>query len=69
MARPTIKIHNSETDEIIEREMNEEELAQHEADMAAIEAAKTAEVAKATAKAELLERLGITEAEAKLLLS
>ncbi len=50
-----------------------EEIAQREADAAAwaeAEAAKEAEaVAKAAAKAELLAKLGITEDEAKLLLS
>ncbi len=50
-----------------------EEIAQREADAAAwaeAEAAKEAEaVAKAAAKADLLAKLGITEDEAKLLLS
>lgn len=50
-----------------------EEIAQREADAAAwaeAEAAREAEaVAKAAAKADLLAKLGITEDEAKLLLS
>lgn len=50
-----------------------EEIAQREADAAAFaeeQAAKEAEaVAKAAAKADLLAKLGITEDEAKLLLS
>jgi AmiR/NasT family two-component response regulator len=63
-----ITIHNTETGEIIEREMNEAELAQHQIDAAA-EKARIAEAkAKAKAKAALLEKLGITEEEAKLLL-
>ena len=66
-------IVNCETGEIIERELNAEELVQQEIDATAelIEReAKAAEAeAKAQAKAELLERLGITEDEAKLLLS
>ena len=65
----TIKIHNVETGEIVERDMNDDELAQREEDEAAqaIEAAQAK--AKALKKASLLERLGITEEEAKLLLS
>jgi len=65
----TIKIHNVETGEIIEREMNAEELAQLEADKAKAEAEASAKAVAATAKAALLEKLGITEEEAKLLLS
>jgi hypothetical protein len=67
--RPTVRFHNTETDEIIDREMNDAEFAQYEEDQAkfAAEAAKTE--AKAQAKTQLLERLGITEDEAKLLLS
>lgn len=65
----TIKIHNIETGEIIEREMNAEELIQWEAHKAAAEAKAQAAAQAAAAKAALLEKLGITEEEAKLLLS
>lgn len=66
--KPIIKIHNAETNEVIEREMTDEEFSQYQADQAA-ELAKNAEAdAKAAAKAELLAKLGITEDEAKLLL-
>lgn len=69
MTNQIVRTHNIETDEIVEREMNSEELAQLEADRAA-QAASTAEAeAKAIEKAALLEKLGITEDEAKLLLS
>jgi AmiR/NasT family two-component response regulator len=64
-----IKIHNIETGEIIEREMNTEELAQWEADNTDAKAKAEALKEIATAKAALLEKLGITEEEAKLLLS
>lgn len=61
-------IHNTETNEIIEREANLEELEQLEKDRLDAEK-EAAEIAKkAVAKAALLERLGITEEEAKLLL-
>ena len=69
MPNPIIRIHNTETDEIIDREMTETEFEQYKKDIAATEAAKAEIIAKAEAKANLLERLGITEDEAKLLLS
>lgn len=65
----TIKIHNAESGEVIEREMNAEELAQAETDRAQAEAETLAAQQAAAAKAALLEKLGITEEEAKLLLS
>ncbi len=67
------KIVNCTTGEVIERDLTDDELAQQEIDQAAFEterAIRQAEAqAKAQAKAALLERLGITEAEAKLLLA
>jgi ribosome-binding ATPase YchF (GTP1/OBG family) len=73
MTKPTIMFHNTETNEIVEREMNAEELAQWEADVAyysaKAELAKAEAEAKAAQKAALLDRLGITEDEAKLLLA
>ena len=54
-------------------ELTDAEIAQMEADRVAAEARKAEEVAQAeanaTAKAALLDRLGITADEAKLLLS
>ena len=64
-----IRIHNVETDEIIDREMTAAELKAYSAGQA-MQAAKIAEIeAVATAKADLLNRLGITAEEAALLLS
>lgn len=63
-----IKIHNIETGEVIERDMNAEELAQWQADKAQSEAEAQAKAEAEAAKAALLEKLGITEEEAKLLL-
>ena len=69
MTRPMIRIHNAETDEVIDREMTAAEVKQYEIGQAA-QFAKEAEIeAKAIAKSVLLEKLGITEDEAKLLLS
>jgi len=68
MTNPTIRLHNSSTDEIIDREMNAEEFSQYKADQAA-ELLRQAEAeAAATQKAALLARLGITADEAKLLI-
>ena len=61
--------HNVETGEIIERDATAEELAQYELDAQEREALLAEAQAKAEAKAALLERLGITEDEAKLLLA
>ena len=69
MSRPIIRIHNVETDEVIDREMTDAEFVQYEIQQAA-ETTRQAEAAtKATAKAALLTQLGITEEQAKLLLS
>jgi len=68
MTNPTIKIHNVETDEVIEREMNAEELSQLEATRAKAQAEAAAEAQKAAERAALLSKLGITEDEARLLL-
>jgi len=69
MNKPMIRFHNTETNEIIDREMNDDEFAQWQKDKAEAEARIEAEVQAATAKAALLDRLGINEAEARLLLS
>lgn len=69
MTRPLIRIHNAETNEVIDREMNDEEFAKYQ-EMEQAEQTRIIEIeAKAQAKAALLDRLGITEDEAKLLLS
>ncbi len=63
-----ITIHNVETGEVETRPMHAEELAKWENDQAAEAARIEALTAKAEAKAALLEKLGITEDEARLLL-
>jgi len=69
MTKPMVRIHNSETDEIIDREMTDAEFTQYKKrqEIAAKEEAEAE--AKETAKAALLSRLGITAEEAVLLLS
>lgn len=66
---PLIKIHNAATGEEIEREMNADELAQWHLDQQSAENQLDAEKALIDAKNDLLAKLGITEEEAKLLLS
>ena len=69
MTRPMVRIHNTETDEIIDREMNDEEYAQWKIDVAADIARVKAEEKAAEDKAALLAKLGISADEAKMLLS
>lgn len=69
MTKPIIRIHNTETDEIIDREMTDAEFVQYQIDQAEYQTAKAEAETKAQAKAALLAQLGITEEQAKLLLS
>ena len=69
MTKPIIRIHNIETNEVIDREMNDAEFAQYEVDEAEALVRQAEAEAKATAKAALLAQLGITAEQAKLLLS
>ncbi len=69
MTKPIIRIHNQATNEVVDREMTNTEFAAYEADQAAKATAQAEAEAKATAKAALLAQLGITEEQAKLLLS
>jgi hypothetical protein len=64
-----IEEYNTETHEVIERDATAEEIAQAELDAAEITAFHAANEAKATAKAALLDRLGISAEEAALLLA
>ena len=71
---PTIKIHNATTNEVIEREMNDEELKQYKNDEALekerieLQAISEAEKAAAKSAAEAkLEALGLTTDDLKAL--
>ena len=68
MSKPIIRIHNAETGEVLDREMTTAEFNQYKAEQEVIAAQKAEEKAKETAKAALLERLGMTAEEAALLL-
>lgn len=62
------RIHNVETNEIVERPFTEEEIAEVEARKVEAEAKAQAEAEKAVAKQAVLDRLGLTAEEAALLL-
>lgn len=66
--KPLIREHNSETNEVIDREMTDDEFAFYLANQEAAKAEVLAITNKDAAKIALLEKLGITEDEAKLLL-
>ena len=68
MNRPIIRIHNVETNEIIDREMTDAEFAQYEIDQADYQARKQAQAQAAAERQAILDRLGLTADEAKLLL-
>lgn len=69
MPKLTKIVHNASTGEVLEIELNAKEIAQYEADQQAELKHLQIEAAQAAEKAELLSKLGITEDEAKLLLS
>jgi len=63
MTKPIIRIHNAETNEIIDREMTNTEFAQYEIDQANAVAEKAEVEAKAQAKATAevkIDALGLT---------
>lgn len=60
---------NATTGEEIDRPATAQEVKQFENDRLALEAEKKAEALRQAKKAELLAKLGITEDEARLLLS
>ena len=69
MSRPMIRIHNAEIDEVIDREMTDAEYDVYLQDIEQLELKKKAQEKAQQQKQALLDKLGITEEEAKLLLS
>jgi inosine/xanthosine triphosphate pyrophosphatase family protein len=67
-SKPQVKIVNCETGEEIIRDATAEEIAQIELDAANAAAAKVEAAAKATAKAAILDRIGLTADELKTIL-
>lgn len=68
MSKPIIRIHNVETDEVIDREMTAAEFKIYEAEQKEKAAAQAEADAKATAKAAILDRIGLTSDELKTIL-
>ena len=68
MTKPTVIIHNVTTGEIVEREMTASEFAAHKAQQDADAKAQIQAEAKATAKAAILDRIGLTADELKTIL-
>jgi len=66
--RPKVRIHNMATDEVIDREMDDQEFAAYEAELAANAAEQAELVAKQNAKAAILDRIGLTADELKTIL-
>ena len=63
-----IRIHNTETDEVIDREMTAAEFKIYEAEQKANAAIQAEAEAKETAKAAILNRIGLTADELKTIL-
>jgi hypothetical protein len=67
-SKPMVRIHNTETNEVIDREMTDDEFADYQAEQAEYAAKQAEAETKATARAAILDRLGLTAEEAKILL-
>jgi hypothetical protein len=66
--RPTVRIHNIESGEVIDREMTDDEFSQYEADKIDQLSIKAEIQTRAVEKQAILDRLGLTSDEVKLLL-
>jgi hypothetical protein len=67
-SRPMVRIHNIEANEVIDREMNDDEFTKYQEQQAADKAAADAKAKGEADKAALLARLGLTEDELKTIL-
>jgi phosphopantetheinyl transferase (holo-ACP synthase) len=68
MSKPTVRIHDMETGEVLDRVMTDAEHTAWQAQQVEAEAAAEAQAAQAAAKEALLDRLGITADEARMLI-
>jgi len=69
MKKPIVRIKTgSGIDEFIDREMNDDEFAQYKIDQAANATIQAEAKAKETAKAAILDRIGLTADELKTIL-
>ncbi len=69
MTNPIIRIHNLETNEVIDREMTSEEFFQWETEKMAEEQKVAEEAARLSAKLAIYAKLGLTEEEINTLIS
>jgi hypothetical protein len=69
MSNPSIRIHNTETDEVIDREMTDKEFAIYELEAKSYDNLVAEKEKAVTDKTLLLKKLGITAEEAQLLLA
>jgi hypothetical protein len=69
MPNPIMREHNTETNEVIDREMSDDEYKAYKATAKEAEVQEAIVQAKELAKTALLEKLGITAEEAALLLA
>ena len=69
MTNPIIRFHNTETDEVIDREMTDAEYKQHQVDIAKAQSDELVKTQAEAARNAILEKLGITADEAKILLA
>jgi beta-N-acetylglucosaminidase len=67
MTRPSIRIHNQSTNEIVDREMNDEEYAEYLSALEENNIFQQQVEENKTKRLDLFERLGITEEEANQL--
>lgn len=68
MSKPMVREHNTETNEIIDREMTDAEYTSYQEGQAAQIAIKSEVKAKEVQRQAILNRLGLTSEEAKILL-
>jgi hypothetical protein len=68
MSKPIIRIHDMATDEIIDREMTAAEYKIYQADQVIWTANQEKADAQATAKAAILDRIGLTADELQTIL-
>ncbi len=68
MSRPIVRIHNAETKETVDREMNDVEFTAYQAEQEASIIRQAEAEEKETARQAIADRLGLTADELKLLL-
>jgi len=68
MTKPMVRIHDAQTDQIVDREMTTVEFKQYEKDQKETLNRKAEADAKALAKQVILDRIGLTADELKTIL-